>query len=66
MFSTYSVIHPLVLSPAVEQSSMLLFPVKATVSVGQCKAMKYFIQDNVDRLTWLVPLFNGAKGKGEG
>ncbi len=28
--------------------------------------MKYFMQDNVKRLTWLVPLFNNAKGKGGG
>jgi hypothetical protein len=28
--------------------------------------MKYLMQDNVERLTWLAPLFNDTKGKGEG
>jgi hypothetical protein len=35
--SAYSVIHPLVLLPAVEQSSKLLLPAKATV---QCQAVQ--------------------------
>ncbi len=28
-----------------------------------CKAIYYFMQDNIKRLTWLVPLFNDAKWK---
>jgi hypothetical protein len=32
-------------------------------NVRRCKAMTYFMQDDVKRLTWLVPLFNHAKGK---
>ncbi len=33
--------------------------------VRWCKAMKYFMKEDVKRLTWLAPLFNDAKRKGE-
>jgi len=46
--SAYSVIHPVALSPAVEQSLMLLLPAKAT---AQCRAVLV-----------MKSLFNTAKG----
>jgi hypothetical protein len=30
-------------------------------NVGRYKAMKYFMQDDIKRLTWLASLFNNGK-----
>jgi hypothetical protein len=63
--SVYSIVRPLALLPAVGGIIDALFAYKKLqCNVGRCKAMKYFMQDNVKRLTWLVPLFvNDSKGK---
>ena len=40
-------------------------------NLGQCDAMKYFMQDDVKRLSWAAPLFNddgnvdSYEGKGD-